>query len=74
MIRQPTTASAAYQQRREQIDAQLVQLTAALREQQAGAANHPGDWGYPGSLGHIAEILEQALTFLGVAPPNGGVR
>jgi len=74
MTRQPTTARAAYQQRREQLDAQLAQLKEALRDHRVRAANHADDWGYPGSLGHIAEILEQALTFLGVAPPNGGAR
>jgi len=71
MKRQPTTARAAYQQRREQIDDQLAQLKVALRDHRARAAKHPDDWGYPGDLAYFAEVLGQALTFLGAAPKKG---
>ena len=61
------TAAKAYAARRASIDTKMVQLKAAMRAHQRSAAQRPDDWGFAGSLGHIEELLDQALSFLGVA-------
>ena len=64
------TAAEAYAARRESIEAKLAGLKGGLLAHHKRAAKQPGNWGFPGDLAHDEEILDQALSFLGVAGPE----
>lgn len=65
------TAAKAYAAQRVAIDSKLALLKVRLRDHHGRAAKRPDDWGFPGNLGHIEEILDQALEFLGSSEKGG---
>jgi len=60
-----TTPSDAYAAARQRLDRQMTRLQAHLDRHASLAAANPKDWGPPSDLGHVAEILEDAIEFLG---------
>lgn len=58
-------ATNAYVVARTRIDEQLKLLQKLLHAHANKAAAQPGNWGHAGSLGHVSEILDQAVLFLG---------
>ena len=61
------TAAKAYAARRTSIDAKLAQLKSGLRAHHRSAARRPDDWGFAGDLGRVEELIDEMLSFLGVA-------
>jgi len=56
------TASAAYEDGRDRINAAIKDLQAALRahaQRQRQTANR-SDWGFPGDLGRVLSLIEEA--------------
>jgi len=58
----PSDAYAAVRQR---LDRQMARLQEHLERHAGRAATNPKDWGPPNDLGHVAEILGDAIEFLG---------
>ena len=58
------SASDAYQSRLGQVRAHLTRIEALAAAHEREAGDRP-DWGHTGDMGHVAEILEQAVQFLG---------
>jgi len=60
------TASAAYEDGRDRINAATKTLQAALRahaQRQRQTANR-SDWGFPGDLGRVLSLVEEATSGL----------
>jgi hypothetical protein len=60
-----TNASDAYRAARERLDERLKTLDRLLRAQGAKQFRDQKSWGYEGSINHVVEILDEAITFLG---------
>lgn len=60
----PTTAAETYRQRRETVDALLGELRSKLDAHAKRAAAAPQNWGYPGDLGHVEEVLRDLAAFM----------
>jgi len=58
MGREHKTARDAFAAGRERARKALASLDDAIRTLESGAACNPEDWGYAGSMGHIAETVE----------------
>jgi len=62
--RRPTTAAETYRQRRETVDALLGELRGKLDAHAKRAAADSKNWGYPGDLGHVEEVLRDLAAFM----------
>jgi len=60
-----TNANDAYHAARAHVDERLKTLDRLLRAHGARQFRDRASWGYPGDLGHVNEILDQAIEFLG---------
>jgi hypothetical protein len=60
-----TNANDAYRAARERIDERLNRINRILREHAEEQAVNRGNWGFPGDLGRVVEILDDAIEFLG---------
>ncbi len=58
MGREYKTARDAFAAERERVKSALASLDDAIRTLESGSVCNPGDWGYAGSMGHIAETVE----------------
>lgn len=67
----PKTARAAYARRRSQIEAKLARLEKGLEAHHERAAQEPKNWGYAGNLAYVEDLLDQALSFLGLTGKDG---
>jgi hypothetical protein len=47
------------------ISGQIARLNKALIKHSKKQAQQPGHWGYAGDLGHVSELLDEAINFLG---------
>jgi hypothetical protein len=65
MTRNLTDAQKAYAQHQEWIAQMLARLDTLLEQHARQAAEKPTNWGFAGDLGHVEEILDKAVTFLG---------
>ncbi len=59
------TAAEAYATRAAEIDAQLKRLAQQLAAHRRDHEANPRNWGLPGDLSHVHEILQEAIDFLG---------
>jgi len=59
------TAGEAYSRRAADIKAQIETLTVRLEMHRGSHKDRPADWGYVGDLGHLKEILANAIEFIG---------
>ncbi len=59
------TAAEAYATRAAEIDAQLKRLAQQLAAHRRDHEANPKSWALVGDLGHIHEILDEAIDFLG---------
>ena len=60
-----TTAAGAYRAARERVDRQISRIETLLHEHANKATAKPGDYGFTGDLAHVAEVLDDAIEFLG---------
>lgn len=67
MAKQTTqeTAAEAYSRIAADIKTQIETLIVKLEMHRGSAQDQPANWGYPGDLGHVKEILANAIEFLG---------
>ena len=63
--RNAETAPVAYTRLTREINAQIRNLEFRLQIHEGIHRDHPSNWGYPGDLGHVKEILANAIEFLG---------
>ena len=61
------TAAAVYAARRASISKKVSILSATLDVHCGTATQWPDDWRFAGDLGHVEELLDEMLSFLGVA-------
>jgi len=64
------TAAELYTQRREDIARVLDWIDLDLTQHQADAEASPEDWSNAGDLGHVLDLLTQALAFLANRDPE----
>ena len=64
MAEQKDTAAEVYQARRRDVDSLLDMLRDEVAHHAAYAATEPGDWCFAGDMGHLRELLVEALCFL----------
>jgi hypothetical protein len=57
-------AERVYQACRQDVDRLLDMLKEEVTHHAEAAAREPGDWGFAGDLGHVRELLTEALAFL----------
>jgi len=62
MEKKPTNT---YPAAREHVDRQIAQIQALLARHASKHAADTSNWGYPGDLAHVTEILDDAIEFLG---------
>ena len=60
----PTTAATAYADGQRRIRKALTELTAALKVHKARAGKCAGHWGFPGDLGRVLSLIEEATRWL----------
>ncbi len=58
------TASELYDERRDDIARVTDWIELELDKHKFAAKANPKDWGYPGDLGHVREMLIETLAFL----------
>ncbi len=59
------TATARYTERHAESQDLLKRIAQQLARHRKEQADDPGNWGFPGDLGHINEELAQVLASLG---------
>lgn len=59
------SAAEAYKMHQSNITVKLAQLLELQRAHAQCAAKSPRNWGYAGDLGHLEEILDQAIGAVG---------
>ena len=64
------TASLAYADGRDRINAAIRDLQAHLRAHAARQRSHRQDWGYPGDMGRVLTLIQEASLFIS-AGKNG---
>ena len=64
------TATELYNQRREDIARVLDWIDLDLTQHQADADASPDDWSNAGDLGHVLDLLTNALAFLSNREPQ----
>ena len=60
-----TTAAGAYRAARERVDRQISRIQTLLHAHANKATAKPDDFGFAGDLDHLAEVLDDAIEFLG---------
>jgi len=58
MARADKSAFDAFAANRERVSKALAELNEAILSLESGSVCNPRDWGYAGSMGHIAEVVE----------------
>ncbi len=71
MAKKHGTAMFVFVANRERVRKALADLDEAIRSLEAGATKKPFDWGYAGSMGHLAEVIEDLTSGFGLAVGNG---
>ena len=64
MAEAKTTAAEAYRSRRLDVEKLLDMLREEVAHHAEFAATEPRDWGFAGDLGHVRDLLVEALAFL----------
>lgn len=64
-MKRSETAVEAYRRISAEIKAQIETLTVRLEMHRGSHEDRPADWGYVGDLGHLKEILANAIEFIG---------
>jgi len=64
MAERKTTAAETYRARRSDVDKLLDMLREEVAHHAEYAATEPRDWGFAGDLGHVRDVLVEALAFL----------
>jgi hypothetical protein len=64
MAERKTTAAEAYKARRSDVERLLDMLREEVAHHAEYAATEPRDWGFAGDLGHVRDLLVEALAFL----------
>lgn len=64
------TAAQAYAERAAEINTHIKTLVVALAAHRAQHEANPKNWGLPGDLGHVRELLVQINEFLGAEPED----
>jgi hypothetical protein len=64
MTERKTTAAEAYRARRSDVETLLDMLREEVAHHAEYAATEPRDWGFAGDLGHVRDLLVEALAFL----------
>jgi hypothetical protein len=64
MAERKTTAAEAYKARRSDVERLLDMLREEVAHHAEYAAKEPRDWGFVGDLGHVRDLLVEALAFL----------
>lgn len=59
------TAAQAYRDNSDRIHKATVRLSIALKAHARRQAADARNWGFAGDLGYVAEVLEEALAFIG---------
>ena len=58
------TADGSYKEQRTQMDKDIKALQAALKKMDAKQKKDPKNWGYPGTMGRIADDMKEIIRFL----------
>lgn len=61
-------AAEAYSRKHADIQEKLERLVEALRDHSDRQSESPDDWGFVGSLGHVAATLDEMLSFVESRP------
>lgn len=64
MAERKMTAAEAYRARRKDVEKLLDILREEVAHHAEYAATEPRDWGFPGDIGHLRDLLIEALAFL----------
>ena len=64
------SAETVYRSRRKDVDALLEMLKEEVAHHAEFAGKEPGDWSLVGDLGHVRELLVEALSFLAQQEPG----
>ena len=64
MAERKTTAAKAYRARRRDVERLLDILREEVAHHAEYAATEPRDWSFAGDLGHVRDLLVEALAFL----------
>ena len=68
MATKKQTAAECYAQRQDEVGALLDLIGQEAKAHAERAAAEPRHWGYPGSLGHLRDLLVEALAFISGMP------
>lgn len=63
-ISREDTSESAYQKRRNLIAIRISEINSCLIGQDERFKRDPKNWGYPGNLGHVLELLDEVVEFL----------